>query len=117
MSACVVFKKTIVRCLSIIIIDHEGIIHDDAPAIIVLSFEVQHASHVQVFEDIAEADIDGDTGYAGMLVVAGLWAIWHNASGLALAQILRMRTIRNLDKQIALEVIRLGLRTQSQVRS
>lgn len=29
---------------------------------------------------------------AGMLVVAGLWAIWHNTSGLALAQIMRMRT-------------------------
>jgi hypothetical protein len=62
-SGCVVFKKTIARRLFIIIIDHESIIHDDAPAIVVLSFEVQHASHVQVFEDIAEADIDGDTGY------------------------------------------------------
>ena len=33
---------------------------------------------------------------AGMLVVAGLWAIWHNTSGLALAQIMRMRTKRIL---------------------
>lgn len=33
---------------------------------------------------------------AGMLVVAGLWAIWHNTSGLALAQIMRMRTKRTL---------------------
>lgn len=33
---------------------------------------------------------------AGMLVVAGLWAIWHNTSGLALAQVLRMRTTKVL---------------------
>jgi BASS family bile acid:Na+ symporter len=36
---------------------------------------------------------------AGMLVVAALWAVWHNTSGLALAQIMRMRTKRNLVSQ------------------
>lgn len=33
---------------------------------------------------------------AGMLVVAGLWAIWHNTSGLALAQLMRVRATRIL---------------------
>jgi len=36
---------------------------------------------------------------SGMLVVAGLWAIWHNSSGLALAQVMRVRTARVLIKE------------------
>ncbi len=35
---------------------------------------------------------------AGMLVVAGLWAIWHNISGLALAQVMRVRATRILKR-------------------
>ena len=36
---------------------------------------------------------------SGMLVVAGLWAIWHNSSGLALAHVMRVRTARVLIKE------------------
>ncbi len=33
---------------------------------------------------------------AGMLVIAGLWAIWHNSSGLVVAQMLRVHAKKNL---------------------
>jgi predicted Na+-dependent transporter len=36
---------------------------------------------------------------AGKLTVAGLWAIWHNTSGFALAQVLRVRTAKYLTQE------------------
>jgi hypothetical protein len=39
------------------------------------------------------------TFVATLLTVAGLWAIWHNTSGFALAYVLRVRSARYLTQE------------------